>query len=202
MGIRVKLAVGAVLTALVAGVAPPAAASAPAVQSVTSVQGAFGPLGPLADLSVRRALLGDKVAAAKFGTTQPIDDPVREKQVLDQVAAESVRLGLPPETSVRFFRAQIEANKTVQRGLFKRWQEHPSEAPTERPDLATEVRPLLNQITGQILEQLLATRDIRDGSQTCLVWHKLAEVSGVVINRLDRLHRDAVAMAMRPVCQP
>lgn len=201
MGIRVKLAVGVVLTALIAG-ASPAAASAPAVQPASSVQGAFGPLGPLADLSVRRAVLGDKVAAAKFGTTLPIDDPVREKQLLDNVAAESVRLGLPPETSIRLFRAQIEANKTVQRGLFKRWQEHPSEAPTERPDLAKEVRPLLDQITGQILQQLLATRAVRDGSQTCLVWHKLAEVSADIINRLDRLHRDAVAIAMRPVCQP
>lgn len=197
MGIRVRLVVGAVLTALIAG-GSPAVAAAPAV----SVQGAIGPLGSLADLSVRRAALGDKVAAAKFGTTLPIEDPVREKQLLDNVAAESVRLGLPPETSVRIFRAQIEANKVVQRGLFKRWTEHPSEAPTERPDLAKEVRPLLDQITGQILQQLVATRSVRDGSRTCLVWHKLAEVSAHVINRLDRLHRDAVTMAMRPVCQP
>lgn len=44
-------------------------------------------LVPLVDLAAQRVLVGDKVAAAKFGTDQPIDDPAREQQILDSVAA-------------------------------------------------------------------------------------------------------------------
>ncbi len=163
---------------------------------------ALGPLGPLADLAVQRILLADKVAAAKFGTTQPIDDPVREKQVLDDVAARSVGLGLPPDVGVRFFRAQIEANKVVQRGLFERWTAHPDQQPAERPDLAKEVRPQLDRITGQILEQLVNTRQVRDHNVRCFVWHVEAEVSADIANRLDALHRKAVTVSLRPVCEP
>jgi chorismate mutase len=162
----------------------------------------LGPLGSLADLAVQRILLADKVAAAKFGTTQPIDDPVREQQVLDQVAATSASMGLPPGTSVRFFQAQIEANKVVQRALFQRWTEHPAEQPAERPDLAKEVRPQLDRITGQILEQLVNTREIRRPGVACVVWHAEAEISADIVNRLDELHRKAVAMSLRPVCEP
>jgi chorismate mutase len=168
----------------------------------SSARSALGPLGPLADLAVQRVLLGDKVAAAKFGTSQPIDDPVREQQVLDQVATQSAALGLPPETGVRFFRAQIEANKVVQRGLFHRWTEHPAEQPTQRPDLAKEVRPQLDRITGQILEQLVSTRKVRHPGEACTTFHVEAELSADIVNKLDKLHRQAVTVSLRPVCEP
>jgi chorismate mutase-like protein len=78
-------------------------------------------LGSLTSLAAQRILLGDKVAAAKFGTDQPIDDPSRERHELDAVAALAAREGVDPDASVRFFRAQIEANKVVQRGLYALW---------------------------------------------------------------------------------
>jgi chorismate mutase len=159
-----------------------------------------GPLGPLTDLAVRRILLGDKVAAAKFGTGLPIDDPVREQQVLDQVAAQSTAMGLPPEVSVRFFQAQIEANKIVQRGLFRYWASNPAQRPTKRPDLATEVRPQLDRITAEILRQLRATLEIRRPSVECGVWQLEAKLSADIVNRLDKLHRNAVAVSLRPIC--
>ncbi|MBP2329824.1 chorismate mutase [Kibdelosporangium banguiense] len=165
-----------------------------------SAQPSAGPLGPLADVAASRILLGDKVAAAKFGTTLPIDDPVREQQVLDTVAAKSTAMGLPPETSVRFFRAQIEANKIVQRGLFRYWTRHPDKVPAHRPDLAGEVRPQLDRITGEILDQLRATLTIRRPSVECLVWRLEAELSADIVHRLDKLHRDALSVSLRPSC--
>ncbi|MFC7648042.1 chorismate mutase [Streptosporangium lutulentum] len=75
---------------------------------------------------MQRILLADKVAAAKFGTDQPIDDPARERQVLDQVTSLSDRMGLNPAAGLRFFRDQIEAGKVVQRGLYARWTTRPS----------------------------------------------------------------------------
>ncbi|WP_434446418.1 gamma subclass chorismate mutase AroQ [Lentzea sp. E54] len=159
-----------------------------------------GPLGELTGLAVQRVQVADLVAAAKFGTTQPIDDPAREQQVLDTVRAKAVQLGLDPENAARFFRAQIEANKLVQRGLHERWAEHPEEVPQHRPDLGTEVRPVLDRLTTGILAELKDTERFRRPTLTCEVHATVAERSAVLVHRLDRLHEDALAEAMRTVC--
>ncbi|GAB3898425.1 hypothetical protein GCM10029964_082780 [Kibdelosporangium lantanae] len=95
-------AVVAVVSVLVL-TAVPASASAPSLWRLT-------------DLAAQRVRIADQVAAAKYGTPSPIDDPVREQQIYDSVAARAPGLGLDPQDAVRFFRAQIEANKLVQRG--------------------------------------------------------------------------------------
>ncbi|MFD9700760.1 chorismate mutase [Lentzea sp. NPDC059081] len=159
-----------------------------------------GPLGELTGLAVQRVQVADLVAAAKFGTTQPIDDPVREQQVLDTVRTKAVELAIDPENAARFFRAQIEANKLVQRGLYARWTEHPEEVPAHRPDLATEVRPVLDRLTTDILAELKDTAQLRRPTVRCEIQATVAERSAVVLNRLDRLHEDALAEAMRGVC--
>jgi chorismate mutase len=159
-----------------------------------------GSLGPLTAVAVQRILLGDKVAAAKFGTGRPIDDPVREQQELDAMAAMASREGVDPDASVRFFRAQIEANKVVQRGLYALWTEHPELRPSERPDLATEVRPELDQITAEIMRQLKATRAVRADTAGCREMLLEAQSSAELRFGLDALHRKALTVALRSVC--
>lgn len=156
--------------------------------------GPVDPFGPLAELAVRRVMLSDLVAAAKFGTGQQIDDPVREQQIIDAVVAESVRRGMPSEPPARFFRAQIEASKIVQNGLFKRWARHPGERPARTPDLATEVRPQLDLLTEQILGQLHATVELWRPTMLCGIW-RLDDI----VHPLDELHRHAVAVSLRPI---
>ncbi|GAB2848100.1 chorismate mutase [Lentzea nigeriaca] len=160
----------------------------------------LGPLGDLTDLAVKRVQVADLVAAAKFGTTQPIDDPAREQQVLDTVRTKAVQLNLDPENAARFFRAQIEANKLVQRGLYARWTEHPEEVPSRRPDLGTEVRPVLDRLTTDILAELKDTEQLRKPTLRCEIHATIAERSAVVLHHLDRLHEDALAEAMSTVC--
>ena len=157
-------------------------------------------LEPLTDLAAERILLGDKVAAAKFGTTQPIDDPVREQQVLDRVMSQSVELGLDPAVSVRFFRDQIEANKDVQRGLYALWTSHPELQPKERPDLATEVRPRLDKITTEVLDQLRTTVHVRAADRLCRTELSRAASAVTVRQQLDELHRQALSVALGSVC--
>ncbi|MEV6237044.1 chorismate mutase [Lentzea sp. NPDC051838] len=164
--------------------------------SLTSV----GPLGELTGLAVKRIEVADLVAAAKFGTSQPIDDPAREQQVLDTVRTKAVQLGLNPENAARFFRAQIEANKLVQRGLYARWTEHPEEVPTRKPDLGTEVRPILDRLTTDILAELKDTEQLRKPTLRCEIHATIAERSAVVLHHLDSLHENALAEAMRTVC--
>jgi chorismate mutase len=153
------------------------------------------------DLAAQRVLVGDKVAAAKFGTDRPIDDPARGQQILDSVAARSVESGLDPGATVRFFRAQIEANKVVQRGLYALWTQHPELRPTPRPDLVNEVRPELDRITTALLEELRATVKIRDATVKCRSLLLGAKTTVVIRHRLDALHRRALITALTPVCE-
>ncbi|MEU6806398.1 chorismate mutase [Streptomyces neyagawaensis] len=177
--------------------AVPAAAQSPDAPPRT-VAGARS-LTVLTDLFAERLLVADKVAAAKYGTSTPIDDPVREKAILDDVAARAVGLGLDPAAVTAVFRDQIEANKLVQRALYARWDAHPEERPTERPDLVKEVRPVLDRITTQLLTALADTEPLRAGA-SCEPRLRLAAIRSTYTHRLDLLHAEGLVRALPSVC--
>ncbi|MFE6617207.1 chorismate mutase [Amycolatopsis sp. NPDC057786] len=153
----------------------------------------------LTDLAAQRVQIADKVAAAKFGTPSPIDDPVREQQILDSVAAKAPGLGLDAAGVVLFFRDQIEANKAVQRGLYARWTEDPGTRPPGRPDLGTEVRPVIDRLNAGLLSELAETRDAR-ARRSCDA--RLAVTVRLTDARrgLDRLHSVALGESVRSAC--
>ncbi|WP_298554396.1 chorismate mutase [Streptomyces luteogriseus] len=188
----------ATVATLALGPASPATADtrqpAPARQSTT----AHG-LASLTDLFAQRLLLADKVAAAKYGTDTPIDDPAREEQILTDVRARAAGLGLDPDGVAAVFRDQIEANKLVQRGLHARWNANPGERPTERPDLAKEVRPALDRITTGLLAALRETERAR-AVPSC--GPRLATAAGwsASTHRLDALHLEGLGRALPSVC--
>ncbi|SEQ93412.1 chorismate mutase [Lentzea albida] len=188
------------LTVPQATAAPHAATpNAEVASSAVTTAGSFGRLGPLTDLVVERLLVSDDVAASKFGTASPIEDPVREEQVLQQVRAQAVGAGVDPEAAAVFFRDQITASKVVQKGLFARWTAHPEEAPTTRPDLA-QIRVRLDQLTTALLGQLKATEGVRAQHVPCTVQLVLATTSATVLQDLDGLHREALGSAVRSTC--
>ncbi|MGC5562173.1 chorismate mutase [Streptomyces sp. FR-108] len=160
----------------------------------------LGRLGPLTDLIIERLQIGDDVAAAKFGTDSPIEDPVREQQVLEQVRAKAEALGVNPDAAAAFFQDQITASKIVQKGLFARWTAHPEEAPATRPDLGP-IRERLDQLTTELLRELKGTEQLRDRPVPCAVHLSLAAGSGAVAERLDALHRQALRTGTHSVCR-
>ncbi|WP_326760690.1 chorismate mutase [Streptomyces phaeochromogenes] len=175
-----------------------ATAHAPAAPASATAARASG-LGALTELFAERLLLADKVAAAKYGTESPIDDPVRERQILDDVAARAAGLGLDPASVTAVFRDQIEANKLVQRGLYARWDAHPDERPTERPDLAKEVRPALDLITTRLLAALQQTVPVRADASCGPRLYAEAALSAYG-HRLDVLHLKGLGRALPSVC--
>ncbi|MFD3503517.1 chorismate mutase [Streptomyces sp. NPDC058676] len=189
----VLVAVCATATVALTGAAP--AVAAPPVRVATVAPG----LTPLTDLFAERLLLADKVAAAKYGTDKPIDDPAREQQVLDDVAARAAGLGLDPDAVSAVFRDQIEANKLVQRGLYTRWDTHPEQRPSERPDLVKEVRPALDLITTQVLAALQETERAR-ASASCEPRLSVAAVRSAYGHDLDLLHLAGLGRALPSVC--
>ncbi|GAA1712393.1 chorismate mutase [Kribbella yunnanensis] len=192
------LTVAGTITASDAAVAAPLAASGRTSDTVMTGK-SLGRLGSLTDLIVERLRVSDDVAASKFGTDRPIDDPVREQQVLDGVRKQAADLGLDPDAVAAFFQDQITASKIVQRGLFARWTAHPDEAPTTRPDLA-QIRARLDQLTTALLQQLDTTEDLRAKPRRCTAELAFAVDSTVVLQRLDPLHRRALRTAAKSVC--
>jgi chorismate mutase len=138
-------------------------------------------------LAAQRLVLGDKVAAAKYGSATPISDGGREEQLLSDVVAKSREMGLDPEVSSRFFRAQIEANKVVQRRLHALWATNPELRPRQKPNLESEVRPQLDAITSQMLARLKALQCPRK------------RLAGTVREPLDDLHAEALRIALAPI---
>ncbi|MFJ4641882.1 chorismate mutase [Streptomyces hygroscopicus] len=156
-------------------------------------------LRPLVELSAERALVADEVAAAKWGTDSPIDDPAREREVLDAVARQAEELGADPVATARIFRDQIEASKVVQRGLYRRWAADPAQAPTDRPDLG-RIRLEINRINGELVRAIADSAALRE-APSCE--GRLTAGAAAVIHgrRLDTLHTVALGRALPSVCE-
>lgn len=156
------------------------------------------PLLALTDVAAQRVQLADTVAAAKWGTDAPINDPLREQAVLDAVVAKSTQLGIDPARTRAVFTDQIEANKAVQYGLYSQWRTHPGQAPTTRPELG-QIRPILDRITDQLLADLKATQQLRAdpscAGQLAGARHRMERT-----RHLDPLHQDALTRALTSIC--
>lgn len=99
-----------------------------------------------------RLELSADVARAKWNTGRAIDDPVRERELLDRMVAARPP-GVPKERVREFFRAQIEASKQVQRELHEQWRAAGQQSFGEGPDLA-QLRPELDQVSLDLLRTL------------------------------------------------
>jgi chorismate mutase len=152
----------------------------------------------LVALVVQRLALAEDVAVAKFASGQPVDDPIREREILESVARRLIRPCVFQEGGMQFFHDQIDANKVIQRGLHEHWRHHPEELPAVRHDLAAEVRPRLDHITGQML-WLFVRVDTLPRLPRYHVEELLARNLGARSShcRLNQLRWDAATVALR-----
>ncbi|MEY9936863.1 chorismate mutase [Streptacidiphilus sp. MAP5-3] len=156
------------------------------------------PLETIAALSAQRVEVGDQVAAAKYGTGSPIDDPAREAAEIATAEQQATALGIDPAPVAKIFRDQIEANKVVQRALYAEWDADPSLVPTTRPSLAT-IRVELDTIGTELVQAIAAAEASRqapscDGQLTAAAVHARHQQS------LDALHYAALLRALPSVC--
>lgn len=113
----------------------------------------FAQADSLEQLVGKRLELSAEVAKAKWNRGDPIEDPAREKQLLDRVALLAEEFDVPGELAREFFRQQIEDSKKLQRQLFERWRAQrapPWKNARSLPDLRRE----LDALTPRILERL------------------------------------------------
>ena len=156
-------------------------------------------LAALVDVMAQRLLIADTVAAAKWSTGGRIVDLPREHAVLAAAEAESGRRGLDPAQTTAVLQDQIEASKVVQYGPFADWTADPARAPAAASDL-DRVRPELDRITTDLLDQLANTRPLRARGD-CAVTLRRATNDLPATRSLDDLHRKGLVRALRSLCQ-
>lgn len=130
-------------------VAPPAASSESNAPTVP-----VGAFDAVLALVLERLSTGDAVAASKRFSGQPVTDEAREKAVLDAAAARAAEVGADADYVALVFADQITASKQVQQSLLDAWASGELTAPASAPDLATEVRPILDRITNDLVPAL------------------------------------------------
>ncbi|MGO4618150.1 chorismate mutase [Nocardia sp. 2YAB30] len=158
----------------------------------------------LVALVVERLDTADAVAAAKWaaanerGIAPTIDDPAREAEVYDAMGRFGNSRDLPENWVRQVFFGQIEANKTVQRGLMVRWRFDPAAAPSTPAGLVS-VRPIIDRVNIEILDQLAAHRAELTAPDCA---ERLARsVFGVfAAGRSDALHQAALVRAAASLC--
>ncbi|MDH3006257.1 MULTISPECIES: chorismate mutase [Gordonia] len=179
------------LTGLIAAatmlVAPPLSAAAPAPAMAGLTEAVAG-----------RLALADTVAATKWASGAAIDDPVREQVVLDTVSQLALDRNLDPAYVRGVFRDQIEASKTVQRGLFALWELPGQTAPPATPDLGP-VRAAINELNVAIVDELAASRGIVT-TLRCPPELAVATAQTAADVGFDPLHVAALVQAGASVC--
>ena len=108
----------------------------------------------LLSLQKTRLDVATPVARSKWNTGAPIDDPVREGVILDDVASRAQKAGVDAQWARRFFQDQFDAGKIVQRDLHRQWKVERQPPFTNPPDLARDVRPILDRLTPELLATL------------------------------------------------
>ncbi|MFC5952048.1 gamma subclass chorismate mutase AroQ, partial [Pseudonocardia lutea] len=184
----------------VAGLVVTAAVVAGCGQPTTPSTEVSGPLtdglAQVVQLAAQRAAVSDQVAAAKFGTGQPVTDPDREAVVVAEARAQAGRDGVDPEWVARVVADQIAASTRVQNDLLQQWTEHPDSRPAERPDLAL-VRPEITRISNALVHALKVAEPAR-AQANCS--SRLASVVQEQSRALDGIHAAALERAVRSVC--
>jgi chorismate mutase len=134
-------------------VAPPTSKQQPG-RDLSSAARPFPGGSVLLGLVAERLSLMTDVAKSKWNSGSEIEDPIREQQLLSDVGVKAQTVGVPTEWAQHFFRFQIEAAKQVQYCLFAQWTTRNQGSFSEVQDLRTGIRPKLDRLTAELLQEL------------------------------------------------
>ncbi|WP_310619531.1 chorismate mutase [Flexibacterium corallicola] len=94
------------------------------------------------------------VALYKAQNHLPVENVAREAIVLEKAQEQAQKLGLDPQTTLNFFKAQISAAKAIQYRYRTHWLSSPDTLQKQPRDLDSTVRPALITLGNQILNQI------------------------------------------------
>lgn len=157
------------------------------------------PLEPLVDAAAQRLQTADLVAASKYLSGGQIQDPPREQQVLDTVAAAADAQGAEPGYVREVFRDQIDASVGVQYSRFSQWKLDPAVAPATAPDLA-DTRATIDSLNQTMVREIGIQWPTLHGP-ACPAELGSAIVAVVAERQLDPLYRQALFYATHDYCR-
>lgn len=183
-----SVSVLAALSASVAVIASPAQAE-PA-----------NPLTELVDAAAQRLQVAEPVAAVKWATAAPIEDPVRVADQLAALAAQAAVRNIDPDYVTRVFADQIAATEAVEYDRFARWKLDPSQAPANPPELSAS-RAVIDTFNQAMLAQIGQQWELLH-SPGCADRLEAATLDAGAARHFDEFARHALAAATRSYCQP
>ena len=105
-------------------------------------------------------LIGDRlevasdVARSKWNSKAPVEDLGREQQIVSSVGTSASRYNVPRDIAERFFRAQIEASKIIQRATLAEFEAARQPRFATVADLEQDIRPRLDGLTPELMRAL------------------------------------------------
>ncbi len=152
-------------------------------------------LEPLLHAISERLTLADQVALSKWDSGKAVEDPPREQQVISAAQARAVEFKLNPDDVERLFRAQIEANKSVQNALLAQWHAAGRAPDTARQSLVNDIRPKLDRLQTELLQAYAGFQPVR-ASGNC----QLLLDAGLKRYQVDPIHDQALVLATADLC--
>jgi chorismate mutase len=154
----------------------------------------------LIETSAERLAIAEQVALAKWDSGAAVEDEAREVQVVNDAVKVGEARGLKSDQVSHFFRAQIEANKLVQYSLLANWR-RVGRAPDHKPVSLASVRPKLDQLQLEIIDELTEAATIR-ASPSCSSY--IARAIGKYVsahrNQISSLKAVALDRALAATC--
>jgi len=111
-------------------------------------------IGRVMDLVGQRLELMPAVAAAKWRSGAPIADPPRERAVASRAGREALRIGLAAEPVAGLVVLQMRFGREAQQRLHQGWRERGFDVVPDSPDLARDLRPRIDALTGELLRAI------------------------------------------------
>jgi chorismate mutase len=162
---------------------------------------ATDPMRSLVQTSAQRLQIAHRVALNKWYSGAGVEDPSRETEVIQNAVTDGKSMGLESAQVEAFFKAQIEANKLIQYSLLANWRREGRAPGHAAADLVKEIRPQLDEIEKQLLQELKESAEARS-SATCPV--DVAKAVGEYLNsrslKVDSREGVALDRAMASAC--
>jgi len=113
----------------------------------------------------RRATLAGDVARWKWNQHASIEDPERERKLLESAAAAARAKSISVDFVREVFQAQMDASRTIQSGLFEKWRAAGITHHENVVDLKEALRPAIDETGNRILEILKRIEPVRGSSR-------------------------------------
>lgn len=148
----------------------------------------------LLQLVDERLAVAPDVAMAKWNSGDAIEAPQREAQILDRVVVDAAQAGVDESFAQAFFQHQFDASKVIQYRLHDQWERESRPPFDNPPDLAEDVRPVLDRLTPQLIDAL---RDFQRIATNEDIRHYLDERAEVLVR--DDFEGEPREVALTPL---